>query len=420
MVKPTWSCAPGVKEQTEDNEARITRGEAIVAMKIGEAIYLDHMASTPVDQQVLAAMEPYYRMGFANPHSVNHAFGWAANEAIDRAAITVARFIGADPDEIIFTSGATEANNLAILGLAARAPDPRRRILVSAIEHKCVLAAAHAAALRFNMRVELTPVDAQGVIDLETLERRLNDDVLCVAVMAVNNEVGTIQPIAAIGALCEKWGAIFHTDAAQAPVATQLDVYSHKIGTLSLSAHKIYGPKGIGAAFLRRDLQERIEPLIYGGGQQRNLRSGTLATPLCVGFGKAVELLAHSNWTEGVTRLAQLRDQLECGLSASGLSITVNGQGAQRHPGCSNLCFIGSQAEDILAAVQPSLAASTGSACTSGTIEPSHVLRAMGLSDEDAAASVRFSIGRYTAASDIDVAVELLHKAVIDQTAAAA
>jgi cysteine desulfurase len=388
-------------------------------MKIGEAIYLDHMASTPVDQQVLAAMEPYHRMGFANPHSVNHAFGWAANEAIDRAAITVARFIGADPDEIIFTSGATEANNLAILGLAARAPDSRRRILVSAIEHKCVLAAAQAAAFRFNMRVEVIPVDEQGVIDLEKLESRLNDDVLCVAVMAVNNEVGTIQPIAAIGTLCEKWGTIFHTDAAQAPLATQLDVYAHRIGTLSLSAHKVYGPKGIGAAFLRRDLQERIEPLIYGGGQQRNLRSGTLATPLCVGFGKAVELLLNS-WTEGFTRLAQLRDQLERGLSASGLSIAVNGQGAQRHPACTNICFIGNQAEDILAAVQPSLAASTGSACTSGTIEPSHVLRAMGLSEENAAASVRFSIGRYTCASDVDRAVEVLHKAVIDQVATAA
>jgi cysteine desulfurase len=385
-------------------------------MKIGEAIYLDHMASTPVDQQVLAAMEPYHRVDFANPHSVNHALGWAANEAIDRAATTLARFIGADPDEIIFTSGATEANNLAILGLAARAPDSRRRILVSAIEHKCVLAAAQAAALRFDMALEIIPVDRQGVIDLETLESRLKDDILCVAVMAVNNEVGTIQPTAAIGELCEKWGIIFHTDAAQAPLAIQLDVHSQKIGTLSLSAHKIYGPKGIGAAFLRRDLQERIEPLIYGGGQQRNLRSGTLATPLCVGFGKAVEVLAESYWTEGFTRLAQIRDQLERGLSASGLSITVNGQRAQRHPGCTNICFIGSQAEDILAAVQPSLAASTGSACTSGTIEPSHVLRAMGLSDEDAAASVRFSIGRYTSPSDVDRTVELLHKAVCGQT----
>jgi cysteine desulfurase len=378
------------------------------------------MASTPVDSRVLQAMEPYYRGDFANPHSANHAAGWAAHEAIDRAASAVASFIGADPDEIIFTSGATEANNLAVLGLAARAPESRRRILVSAIEHKCVLAAAQAASVRFNMGVEVIPVDRQGVIDLHTLESRLNDDVLCVAVMAVNNEVGTLQPIAAIGALCEKWGIIFHSDAAQAPLATQLDVDAHKIGTLSLSAHKVYGPKGIGAAFLRRDLQERIEPLIYGGGQQRNLRSGTLATPLCVGFGKAVELLSNFYWTEGFTQLAQLRDQLERGLSASGLSITVNGQRAQRHPGCTNICFIGSQAEDILAAVQPSLAASTGSACTSGTIEPSHVLRAMGLPDEDAAASVRFSIGRYTSASDVDRAVDLLHRAVIGQVVTAA
>jgi cysteine desulfurase len=389
-------------------------------MRIGQTIYLDHMASTPVDMRVLEAMEPYYRVDFANPHSVNHAAGWAAQKAIDRAASAVAGLIGADPDEIIFTSGATEANNLAILGLAARAPDSRRRILVSAIEHKCVLAAARAAAIRFKMTVEVIPVDERGVIDLETVESRLKDDVLCVAVMTVNNEVGTIQPIASIGELCEKVGAIFHTDAAQAPLALRLDVHSQKIGTLSLSAHKIYGPKGIGAAFLRRDLQDRVEPLIHGGGQQRNLRSGTLPTPLCVGFGRAVEFLSESYWTEEFTRVAQLRDQLERCLYASGLRVRVNGQGAERHPGCANICFLGSQAEDLLLAVQPSLAASTGSACTSGIPEPSHVLGAMGLSLEDSAASVRFSVGRFTTKEDLDAAVQLLCNSVLDPETVAA
>jgi cysteine desulfurase len=389
-------------------------------MRIGQTIYLDHMASTPVDLRVLEAMEPYYRVNFANPHSVNHAAGWAAQEAIDRAASAVAEVIGADPDEIIFTSGATEANNLAILGLAARAPDSRRRILVSAIEHKCVLAAARAAAVRFNMTVEVIPVDTQGVVDLETLERRLTDDVLCVAVMTVNNEVGTVQPIASIGELCDKVGAIFHTDAAQAPLAMRIDVHSQKIGTLSLSAHKIYGPKGIGAAFLRRDFQDRVEPLIHGGGQQRNLRSGTLPTPLCVGFGRAVELLLEPYWTEEFTRVAQLRDRLESCLYTSGLRVRVNGLGAQRHPGCANICFLGSQAEDLLLAVQPSLAASTGSACTSGIPEPSHVLRAMDLSPEDSGASVRFSIGRSTTATEIEAALELIYNAVLDGETVAA
>jgi cysteine desulfurase len=375
-------------------------------------IYLDYQASTPMDPGVLAAMEPYYRENPGNPHAVDHAAGWTAQKAIDAASATIAKHIGADPDEVVFTSGATEANNQAILGFAARAPKQRRRILVSAIEHKCVLAAARASASRFGISLETIPVTAGGVIDLEALGRLMDGDVLCVAAMAVNNEIGTIQPLQDIGRLCAEHGAIFHCDAVQAPLAIPLDVYDLNIGSLSLSAHKIYGPKGIGAIYIRRDLQDQIEPLIYGGGQQRNLRSGTLPTPLCVGFGAAVAILQSQGFDTERDRIAALRDKLESRIFSLGNFIRTNAAGSPRHPGNLNIQFDGYRAEDILAAVQPKLAASTGSACTSGTPEPSHVLRAIGLSAQQAASSIRFSLGRFTVEDDIDSAVQLIGDAL--------
>lgn len=377
-------------------------------MKINDLIYLDYQASTPVDPRVLAAMEPFFRINAANPHSVDHAAGWAAQSAIDDSAAAIATVIGADPDEIVFTSGATEANNFSILGLAARARKDRRRLLVSAIEHKCVLAASRAAVERYGLQLEIIPVLPSGIINIEALKRRLNDDVLCVAIMAVNNEIGTVQPLVQVGELCAAVGAVFHCDAAQAPLAMRLDVHEMKIGCLSLSAHKIYGPKGIGAAFLRRDLQSEIEPLIYGGGQQHNLRSGTLPTPLCVGFGCAAAILQGSNWINEFERVRALRDQFQERLCALGTFVRVNGAGVPRHPGNLSVRFEGYAAHEILAALQPKLAASTGSACTSGIQEPSHVLNALGLSDMQANASIRFSIGRFVTGADIDQAVALV------------
>jgi cysteine desulfurase len=381
-------------------------------MRISHCTYLDYQASTPVDPRVMAAMEPFFRTHAANPHSVDHAAGWAAQRAIDDATSAIAKLIGADPDEIVFTSGATEANNLAILGLATRAPSSRRRILVSAIEHKCVLASARIAAIRYGLRLETIPANPNGIIDIEWLRAQLSDDVLCVAVMAVNNEIGTIQPLAQIGQLCAQVGAIFHCDAVQAPLAIRVDVHELKIGSLSLSAHKVYGPKGIGVAFLRRDLQDQVEPLIYGGGQQRNLRSGTLPTQLCVGFGTAVSILEGIDWTTEYERVRTLRDKFERQLCELGTFVQVNAAGATRHPGNLNIRFDGHTAQDILAAVQPNLAASTGSACTSGFPEPSHVLRAIGLSESQAESSIRFSLGRFSTHEDIEVAVGLLREAL--------
>jgi cysteine desulfurase len=388
-------------------------------MRINDIVYLDYQASTPVDPEVMAAMEPLFRVDVGNPHSVDHAAGWAAQRAIDTASAVIAKLIGADADEIVFTSGATEANNLAMLGFAARAPINRRRLLVSAIEHKCVLAAGRAAASRYGLMLETIPVSTDGVVDLDAFAALIDDDVLSVAVMAVNNEIGTIQPLNQIGRLCAENGVIFHCDAAQAPLAMRLDVHELNIGSLSLSAHKVYGPKGIGVAFLRRDLQNQIEPLIYGGGQQRNLRSGTLPTPLCVGFGAAVSLLQENDWKAESERIRTMRDQLEEKLCVLGPFVKVNAAGVARHPGNLNIRFEGYNAEDILAAVQPNLAASTGSACTSGIPEPSHVLRAIALSAAQADASIRFSLGRFTVEDDIEIATRLVRDA-LSQIAVAA
>ena len=379
-------------------------------MKIGQTIYLDHQATTPVDARVFEEMAPYFRDSFGNPHSVDHSIGWQSASAVDEAAARVAGLIGADPDEIFFTSGATEANNLALLGLGRHEAGGRRhRVLVSAIEHKCVLAIGRVLQQQLGYCVDALPVDTEGFLDVAALEEALSDDVLVVSIMAVNNEIGTIQDIVAISDAVRRCGALFHCDAAQAPCAIDLTTISEAVDLLSLSSHKMYGPQGIGALFVRRDLQGRIEPGIYGGGQQRELRSGTVPVPLCVGMGAAASLQTDSAAqderevlrlrTEGFVRsVAKLR-----------WHSSVNGpEVARRHPGNANVRFDGFDARDILSAVQPKLAASTGSACTSGITEPSHVLRAIGLCSADADASIRFSLGRQTTQSDLCEAVSAI------------
>ena len=385
-------------------------------MGISETIYLDHQATTPVEQQVLERMLPYFRESFGNPHSADHSLGWKSSLAVEQAAAQVAALIGADPDEIIFTSGATEANNMALLGLARRVRPARRRkrFILSDIEHKCVLTAGRVISDQLGFPVEHKPVNQEGRVLPASLEHALDDDVLAVSIMAVNNEIGTIQDIQKISKLVRKAGAIFHCDAAQAPVSMDMRGIAEHVDLLSLSAHKMYGPKGIGALYIRRELQDRLEPLIYGGGQQNGLRSGTVPTALCVGMGAAAELLSGGEAMQKRAILRQRRDRFLEKLAGLPWSIRLNGPtGEARHPGNANVCFEGFFAQDILQVLQPHLAASTGSACTSGIPEPSHVLKAIGLSPEDAEASIRFSLGFDTTDTDIDDAVNLIDNALV-------
>lgn len=377
-------------------------------MKSTGTIYADYQATTPVDPRVLEKMLPFWGDSFGNPHSNDHVIGWKAAAAVRESLTSVGKLIGADPDEIVFTSGATEANNLALLGLARRAPESRRKILVSAIEHKCVLAAASALEEREGFTVETIPVDGKGFVDLHALEGMLDDSVLAVSIMAVNNEVGTIQDLPEITGLVARHGVVFHCDGAQAPCAMDTTHLAEYADLVSLSGHKIYGPQGIGALYIRRDLHSCIEPTIYGGGQQNGLRSGTVPVPLCVGMAEAAEIVVAEGHYER-SRVAEQRDLFVGLLSDSGFAVGVNGPGRKwRHPGNANLRFDGFAAQDILGSVQPRLAASTGAACTSGIPEPSHVLRAMGLSESEADSSVRFSFGRFNSNLEVREAANVV------------
>ena len=357
-------------------------------------------------------MAPYWHELFGNPHSSDHVVGWRSAQAVQGAASSVAALIGADPDEIIFTSGATEANNLALLGLARRTLPQRRRILVSAIEHKCVLAAARSLEERDGFTVETIPVDGEGLVDVRALEDMLDERVLVASVMAVNNEIGTIQDIPRIATLLRRHNVLFHCDAAQAPCAMDVSDLALHADLISLSAHKIYGPQGIGALYIRREVQECIEPIIYGGGQQAGLRSGTVPVPLCVGMAAAAEIVGSPEGTHERERVGRQRDSFVEMLQGSGLPVAINGSvSSRRHAGNANLRFDGLVAQDLLGALQPRVAASTGAACTSGIPEPSHVLRAIGLNAAQAESSVRFSFGRFTTDEEVREAGRLVIEA---------
>ncbi len=381
-------------------------------MADSQTIYADYQATTPVDPRVVAAMEPYWRETFGNPHSSDHVMGWTADQAVSDAATSVADLIGVDASEIVFTSGATEANNLALLGLARRAPQGRRRILVSAIEHKSVLAAARALEEREGFSAEIIPVDHEGFVSRDALEAMLSEDVLLVSMMAVNNEIGTVQDIAAIADLVHSQGALLHCDSAQAPCAMDTRGLSACADLLSLSGHKIYGPKGIGALRIRHGLVDQLEPLIYGGGQQGGVRSGTVPVSLCVGMGLAAEILSHEEAADERCRVARFRDVFVDELRGLAPSAALNGPASHsRHPGNANIRFPGVNGADLIASMQPQLAASTGSACTAGTMEPSHVLRATGLTPADADSSVRFSFGRFSTDSEVGKAARVVARA---------
>ena len=388
-------------------------------MKIGNTLYFDHQATTPLDSRVFDAMRPYFGDNFGNPHASEHIIGWRAGQAVAQAASDIAAMIGGESDEIIFTSGATEANNLALTGLAKRAVGGhRKRILLGATEHKCILEIGRMLSDDLGYTVSHIPVDRSGRIDLDALEENLNDDVLLLSVMAANNEIGTLQDIPAIARVAARHGCLLHCDAAQAPGAFDLSSLAQHADMISLSAHKMYGPMGIGALFIRRDLQREIAPVIHGGGQQNGLRSGTVPTALCIGFGTAARLVADERSADERMILARRRDNFLGKLRTLTVPVWVNGPEdfSQRHPGNINVGFKGIAAQDLLSRMQPRLAASTGSACTSGIPEPSHVLRAIGLSEEEAASSIRFSLGRYTTDEDVEEALAVIREAIGDIT----
>ncbi len=364
-------------------------------------IYLDYQATTPLDPRVLDAMLPFYRERFGNPHSATHAYGWQAEEAVEAARGHVARLVGAKPAEIIFTSGATEANNLAIKGLAK----PGGHIVTVATEHECVLAAAEAVE-RGGMRVTYLPVMADGLIDLDHVTAALTPETVLVSVMAVNNDIGVIQNIQEIAALAHTRGVAFHSDAAQAAGKIALDVRAQNIDLMSLSAHKLYGPMGLGALYVHAGMADRLKPLAHGGGQERGLRPGTLPTPLCVGFGEACRI-ALAEFEAEAARLLAMRGRLLEQLRASAPDMVVNGSLTQRIPGNLNIAFPGIEAEALIAAL-PELALATGSACSSAVNEPSHVLTALGLSPDLAAGSLRIGFGRFTTEAELDRAGRLI------------
>lgn len=369
-------------------------------------IYLDYQATTPCDPRVLKEMLPWFTEKFGNPASVTHAYGNEAEAGVERARGQLAHLIGADPREIVFTSGATEANNLAVKGAAHfHRQFGKDHLVTLTTEHKCVLESCRRLESE-GFRVTLLPVDKQGLVDLGRLEMALEERTLLVSVMAAHNEIGVIQPLAEIGALCRARGILFHTDAAQAVGKIALDVEAMQIDLMSISGHKIYGPKGIGALYVRRRPRARIEALIDGGGQERGMRSGTLPTPLCVGLGEAAAL-AGAEMAEEARRLLALRQRFLEGMLQALPGLRLNGDAERRLPGNLNLSFPGIPALDLIAAC-PGLALSTGSACTAASVEPSFVLRALGLGDELAGSSLRIGLGRFSTMEEVDFAVDVL------------
>ncbi len=372
-----------------------------------QPIYLDYQATTPMDPRVLKAMMPYFTTKFGNAHSRSHSYGWEAEEGVEKARAQVAKLIGADEKEVIYTSGATESNNLAIRGVAEFYKDRRNHIVTTVTEHKCVLdTCRHLEQQGFE--VTYLPVQKNGLLDLDVLRAAVTDKTVVVSVMAVNNEIGVIQPLAEIGKICREKGAFFHTDAAQAAGKIPLDVEAMNIDLMSISGHKIYGPKGIGALYVRRKPRVRLVPLIVGGGQERGFRSGTLPTPLCVGLGEACEIAAKEMDAEA-KRLTKLRDRMLKGLQSKLTDLVINGDLEHRIPGNLNISFAYVEGESLMMGIK-NLSVSSGSACTSASLEPSYVLRALGVEEEMAHTSLRIGLGRFTTEHEVDTAVaELVH-----------
>ncbi|HLS17744.1 MAG TPA: IscS subfamily cysteine desulfurase [Paenalcaligenes sp.] len=369
--------------------------------QIDDVIYLDYAATCPVDERVVEQMLPWLHDCFGNPASSSHAFGWQAEEAVEAARAQVAAAIGAQPREIVWTSGATESNNLAIKGYARAQAHRGKHIITVETEHKAVLDTC-AALEHEGFEVTYLPVQADGLIRLNDLEQAIRPDTLLVSVMAVNNEIGVIQPLAQIAQMCHEHGVTFHMDAVQAIGKIDIDVTSLPVDLISFSSHKVYGPKGVGALYVRRRPKMRLEPLIHGGGHERGFRSGTLPTHQIVGMGAAFEL-ALKLQTDEVARIQRLQERLLQGL-ADIPGIYLNGSLTQRVPHNVNISVDYVQGEALLLALQ-NIAVSSGSACSSAVMEPSHVIRALGRSDQLAFSSLRLSLGRFTTEAQVDAAV---------------
>ena len=371
-------------------------------------IYLDYSATTPVDPRVAEKMIPYLTELFGNPASRSHAFGWAAEKAVEEAREEVARLVNADPKEIIWTSGATESNNLAIKGAAHFYSGKGKHVITVKTEHKAVLDTVRELE-REGFEATYLDVQENGLIDLEVLKAAIRPDTVVVSVMFVNNEIGVIQPIAEIGEICREKGIIFHVDAAQATGKVDIDLSRLKVDLMSFCAHKTYGPKGIGALYVRRKPRVRLEAQMHGGGHERGLRSGTLATHQIVGMGEAFRL-ARLEMAEENERVRVLRDRLLAGLSQME-EVFVNGDMEHRVPHNLNISFAYVEGESLIMAIKD-VAVSSGSACTSASLEPSYVLRALGRNDELAHSSIRFTLGRFTTVEEIDYTIDLLQNKI--------
>jgi len=379
-------------------------------MAVKLPVYMDHHATTPVDPRVLEAMLPFFTEKFGNAASRNHIFGWEAEKATENARAQIAALINADPKEIIFTSGATESDNLALKGVAEMYREKGDHIITMAIEHKAVLDTGKRLE-KSGFKVTYLPVDGKGLIDLEDLRRAITPKTILISIMYANNEIGVLQPIEQIGALAKEHGVLFHSDATQAVGKIPFDVKKFNVDLASLSAHKMYGPKGIGALYVRRrNPRVQLAPIIDGGGHERGMRSGTLAVQQIVGFGKACEVAGQEMPTE-MERLRKLRDRLKDGMLARLDEVYINGSLEHRLPHNINLSFAYVEGESLLMGIND-VAVSSGSACTSATLEPSYVLKALGVGEDLAHTSIRFGLGRFNTEEEVDYVVERVAETV--------
>ncbi len=373
-------------------------------------IYLDNHSTTPCDPRVVEVMLPYFTEKFGNSASRNHSFGWEVEEGVEHARKQIAHLIGADAKEIIFTSGATESDNLALQGIVAMYKEKGDHIITTATEHRAVIDTAKYLEKK-GVTVTFLPVDKEGRVSAEDVRNAITDKTILISVMMANNEIGTINPIAEIGKVAKEKGIIFHCDATQGVGKIPVNVQEMGIDLMSFTSHKIYGPKGIGALYVRRKAPRvRLEPMIYGGGHERGMRSGTLPVALIVGFGKACELCEQEMATESV-RMAKMRDRLQEGIMSAMDEVYLNGHPTERLPGNLNISFAYVEGEALLMGVKE-IALSSGSACTSATLEPSYVLRALGVGSDLAHSSIRFGLGRFNTDEEIEYTIDRMLKAV--------
>lgn len=368
-------------------------------------IFMDNHSTTPMDPRVLSAMLPYFVEKFGNAASRNHAFGWEAEEAVENARKQIARLIHADPKELVFTSGATESDNLAIKGVVEMYHEKGDHIITSMTEHRAVLDTCKALESKKGLKVTYLPVDKTGMVSPEDVRNAITEKTILITIMLANNEIGTINPIKEIGAIAKEKGILFHCDATQGVGKVPVDVQAMGIDLMSFTAHKIYGPKGVGALYVRKKgPRVRIVPMIDGGGHERGMRSGTLPVPLIVGFGRAIELCEQEMRTES-QRLVAMRDRLQTGIMSGLEEVYLNGHPTQRLPHNLNISFAYVEGESLLMGVKE-IALSSGSACTSATLEPSYVLRALGVGSDLAHSSIRFGLGRFNTDEEVDYTVK--------------